>query len=67
MKPTARTVALEQLLRIEEQGAFAGLVSGSTGLQTASKSSNAMNSVDLDGDSEGGNAAAALPADIDPR
>ena len=28
MRPTARSVAVVQLLRIEEEGAFAGLVSG---------------------------------------
>ena len=31
--PSARSVALEQLLRVDEEGAFAGLVSGSPGEQ----------------------------------
>ena len=31
MRPTERSVAVQQLLRIEEEGAFAGLVSGLAG------------------------------------
>lgn len=42
MSPTSRSVALEQLLRIEEEGAFAGLVGGT-----------ALKTLDLDADENG--------------
>lgn len=34
MQPTARVLALQQLLRIEQEGAYAGLVGGSPGADT---------------------------------
>lgn len=34
MRPSSRVLALQQLLRIEQEGAYAGLVGGSPGADT---------------------------------
>jgi hypothetical protein len=55
LQPTTRSVALLQLLRIEEEGAYAGLVGGSPGAAAAAAD-------DLDGEgglSRGGGAIGA--------